>query len=281
MKEISVDGCSVIGTGTFGKVYRLNDEIVVKVYDNPANLPLIREEQERSKRAFVRGIPTAIPFGIAKVGQTYGSVFELLEARNCNDFIAAHPDKEDRIIGEYAALVKRIHTIKSEPGEFPDTRNIYLGYLDCIKDFIPSGIYARLAAYVKAVPESQYLTHGDVQMKNIMLSHGEMFLIDMNTMSAGDSAFEFAGLYRTYIAFNLFDPDDTKKFLGLDKALADKIYFRTAEICGVEPERRDILILAWLRFLHVVIEEHSSPKDPRVASALKTLGRLLDEEDIH
>ena len=33
MKEISIEGCPVIGTGTFGKVYRLNDEIVVKVME--------------------------------------------------------------------------------------------------------------------------------------------------------------------------------------------------------------------------------------------------------
>ena len=281
MKEISIEGCPVIGTGTFGKVYRLNDEIVVKVYDDPKNLPLIQEEQERSKRAFVKGIPTAIPFGIVRVGESYGSVFELLEARNCNDFLIAHPEKTDSIIAEYAGLVRRIHTIKSDPGEFPDTRKIYLDYLACMEDLMPADLYARLADYVKAVPESQYLTHGDVQMKNIMLSHGEMFLIDMNTMSAGDPAFEFAGLYRTYIAFNTYDPDNTKNFLGLEDELAKKIYYRTSELCGVDPHRRDILLLGWLRYLHVVTIELSRPDGFMVKPTLETLRRLLDGEDIY
>lgn len=281
MKEISIAGCPVIGTGTFGKVYRLNDEIVVKVYDDPENLTLIEAEQEISKRAFVKGIPTAIPFGIVRIGGTYGSVFELLDARNCNDFLISHPEKTDIIIAEYAGLVRKIHTIKSERGEFPDTRKIYLDYLACMESLIPGKLYSELADFVSAVPESQYLTHGDVQMKNIMLSHGEMFLIDMNTMSAGDSAFEFAGLYRTYIAFNVYDPDNSKNFLGIDRELATKIYFKTAELCGVASERRDILILGWLRYLHVVTVELSQPDAFMVKPTLETLRRLLDGEDIH
>ena len=281
MKEISIEGCPVIGTGAFGKVYRLNDEIVVKVYNDPENLPLMETEQEMSKRAFVKGIPTAIPFGIARVGAAYGSVFELLDARNCNDFLIAHPEKEDSIIAEYAGIVRKIHTIKSEPGEFPDTRKVYLGYLACMKSIIPGELYADLADFVSAVPESQYLTHGDIQMKNIMLSGGEMFLIDMNTMSAGDPVFEFSGLYRTYIAFNVYDPDNSKNFLGISRDLASRIYFKTAELCGVEPERRDILLLGWLRYLHVVTVELSRPDGFMVKPVLETLRRLLDGEDIH
>ena len=277
MKEVNIDGCQVIGTGTFGKVYRLDADTVVKVYDDPANLPLIEEEQERSRRAFIKGIPTAIPFGIARVGNTYGSLFELLEARNCNDFLVSHPQKADSIIAEYAGLVRKLHTIKSDEGEFPDTREMYLGYLECIREYMPAEVYTGLADFVRAVPKSLYLVHGDIQMKNIMLSNGEMFLIDMNTMSAGDIAFELAGLYRTYIAFNTYEPGDTKDFLGLEDELATKIYYKTAELLSIDPERRDILILAWLRYLHVIIIELSLPDHLAVKPTIDTLRSLLDD----
>lgn len=276
MKEINIDGCPVIGTGTFGKVYRIDADTVAKVYDDPANLPLIEEEQEISRRAFIKGIPTAIPFGIAKVGKTYASLFELLEARNCNDFLISHPQKSDSIIAEYAALVRRLHTIQSASGEFPDTRDVYLGYLECMKEYIPGELYAALEDFVKAVPQSNYLVHGDIQMKNIMLSNNEMFLIDMNTLSAGDIVFEFAGLYRTYIAFNEREPGNSDRFLGLTADTCRKIYYKTAELCGIEPERRDILILGWMRYLHVVMIELSSPDRFSVKPTLETLRRLLD-----
>ena len=281
MKEIYIDGCPVIGTGAFGKVCRIDADTVVKVYDDPANLPLIETEQERSRRAFIKGIPTAIPFGVAKVGDTYGSMFELIDARNCNDFLISHPEKADRLIAEYAAFIRKLHAVEAEPGEFPDARDVYLGYLECIRGSLPGEMYTELADFVRAVPESSGLVHGDIQMKNVMLSNGGMLLIDMNTISAGDTAFEFAGLYRTYIAFNERDPGNSERFLGLPENLARKIYHRTAELCGVDPERRDILILGWLRFLHVVIVELSSPESPAVKPTLETLRRLLDEENIH
>ncbi len=275
MKEVNIEGCPVIGTGAFGKVCRLDADTVVKVYDDPENLPLIEKEQDRARRAFIKGIPTAIPFGIVRVGGTYGSVFELLDAWNCNDFLISHPEMADRIIAEYAELIRKLHTVKSEAGEFPDTRRVYLDYLECIRENIPAEIYRGLADFVRAVPESQYLIHGDIHMKNIMLTDGGMYLIDMNTVSAGDIAFEFAGNYRTYIAFNIYDHDDTKKFMGIDYELARKIYYKPAEILGIDGNRRDIEILGWLRFLNVLIIEHSSPDDFRIAPTLDKLRRLL------
>ena len=281
MKEISIEGCPVIGTGTFGKVYRFDADTVVKVYDDPANLPLIETEQERSRRAFIKGIPTAIPFGIAKVGDTYGSMFELIEARNCNDFIAEHPQKADKLIAEYAGFIKKLHAVEARNGEFPDARTVYLDYLECIRPYLPADIYGGLAAFVKAVPESRGLVHGDIQMKNVMLSNGEMLLIDMNTISAGSQLFEFAGLYRTYVAFGLYDPEDQEKFLGLTTEMSHKIYYGTTELFGLDGNRRDIQILAWLRFLHVVMIELSSPDSFMIAPTLDKLRRLLNDEDVH
>ena len=276
MKEVSIEGCPLIGTGTFSKVYRLDDDTVVKVYNDPANLHLIETEQDIARRAFIKGIPTAIPFGVVKVGKTYGSMFELLNARNCNDFIASHPEKADIIIAEYSEIIRKLHTVKSDPGEFPDTRKIYMNYLECIREHIPAEIYTGLADFVMSIPKSQYLIHGDLHMSNIMLANGAMYLIDMNTMSAGDIAFEFAANYRTYIAFHVYDPDDTKKFLGLEKALADKIYYGSAKLLGIDGDSTKIQILAWLRFLHVIIIEHSSLDDFRIAPTLETLRRLLN-----
>ena len=80
-RKISIEGCEKIGDGFFGTVYRLDPETVVKVYKYPDSLPMIKKEQALSKKAFVMGIPTAIPFDIVKVGDLYGTVFELLERR--------------------------------------------------------------------------------------------------------------------------------------------------------------------------------------------------------
>ena len=277
MKEINIDGCKLIGTGAFGKVYRIDADTVVKVYDDPANLPLIETEQERSRRAFIKGIPTAIPFGVARVGESYGSMFELIDAVNCNDFLASHPERADSIITEYAGFIRRLHAVNSEPGEFPDARKVYSDYLEAVREYLPGEIYGGLHDFLAAIPESSGLVHGDIQMKNVMLSKGEMFLIDMSTLCAGSQIFEFSGLYLTYVLFeDMYGAEHQEKFLGLPIELANRIYYRTMELFGIDANGKDIQILAWLRFLHVVAIELSTLETLMISAAVDKLKTLLD-----
>ena len=81
-REFSVEGCEIIGQGANGKVYRIDPETIIKVYNNPDSLPDIKRERELARKAFVLGIPTAIPYDVVKVGDGYGSVFELLNAKS-------------------------------------------------------------------------------------------------------------------------------------------------------------------------------------------------------
>jgi hypothetical protein len=68
MREVSIEGLKKISAGQNGDVYRLNDEQILKVY-NPWSISIekIRREKESAKRAFIRGIPTAISFDIVTV----------------------------------------------------------------------------------------------------------------------------------------------------------------------------------------------------------------------
>ena len=101
MRRISVDGLEKIGEGAIGKVYRLNDDTIIKVYESKDSLPLIEREHELAKQAFIKGIPTAISFDIVEVGEGYGSVFELLKARILNDMYIEDPGNADEIIRIY------------------------------------------------------------------------------------------------------------------------------------------------------------------------------------
>ena len=57
-----------IGRGANGIVYRYADDMIVKVYFNNAPLEDIKKEIALSKKAFISGVSTAIPFDIVKVG---------------------------------------------------------------------------------------------------------------------------------------------------------------------------------------------------------------------
>ena len=97
-RRVSVDGCEVIGQGANGKVYRLDPETIIKVYLNPNSLPDIHWERELARKAFVLGIPTAIPYDVVKVGgRIRAPSFELLNAKSFGSLIAAAPGGDGQV----------------------------------------------------------------------------------------------------------------------------------------------------------------------------------------
>ena len=85
-RRLSVDGCEEIGRGANGIVYRLDPDTIIKVYFNSDALADVHRERELARKAFILGIPTAIPYDVVRVGDTYGSVFELLNATSLSSF---------------------------------------------------------------------------------------------------------------------------------------------------------------------------------------------------
>ena len=257
-RTISVEGCPVIGKGAIGEVFRLDADTIVKVY-NIDNLSMIENEQKRSRQAFLKGIPTAIPFDIVKVGNRYGSVFEMIKAVNCNDLLVAEPERLDEITGMYAAFLKQVHGVLSEPGELPDAREEYIRYLDTAAEILPAGVCEKIRALIREMPEDLHIVHGDIQLKNVMLSDGEMILIDMDTLSCGNPVFDLAGMYMAYVAFLEDEPDNSLKFLGLPGETCEKLFFGTLrKYLNAESEEAfraaldKITLLGYVRFLFVL-----------------------------
>ena len=257
-RAISVEGCPVIGKGAVGEVYRLDADTIVKVY-NIDNLSMIENEQIRSRQAFLKGIPTAIPFDIVKVGDRYGSVFEMIKAVNCNDLLVAEPGRLEEITGMYAAFLKQVHSALSEPGELPDAREEYIRYLDTAAAVLPADTCERIRTLIREMPEDLHVVHGDIQLKNVMLSDGEMILIDMETLSCGNPVFDLAGMYMAYVAFLEDEPDNSLKFLGLPGETCEKLFFGTLRrYLNAEDEEAfrasvdKITLLGYVRFLFVL-----------------------------
>ena len=94
-RKVSVEGCEEIGRGANGTIYRIDKDNVVKVHKNPDALEEIQHEREVARLALILGIPTAISYDVVKVGDSYGSVYELLNAKSFSNILANEPDKLD------------------------------------------------------------------------------------------------------------------------------------------------------------------------------------------
>ena len=260
LREFSVEGCDIVGRGAIGTVYRVDEDTIVKVYELPDSFAMIENEQKRAKQAFLKGIPTAISYDVVKVGDKFGSVFEMLRATTYNDLLRNEPERKDEIIRSYAHFLRRVHAVEMEPGELPDARAVFLGYLDALHATLPQDLSERLRALFTALPENLHVIHGDVNMKNIMLSGDEPLLIDMETLSTGDPVFDLQGVFLTYKLFGEDDPDNLQEFLGISQEFGDYIwekalgcYFDDRDASAVREAEMKIRIVAYVRFLQILL----------------------------
>jgi uncharacterized protein (TIGR02172 family) len=225
-RHLSVEGCEVIGQGSNGKVYRLDPETIIKVYNNPDALPEIKRETDLARKAFVLGIPTAIPYDVVRVGEGYGSVFELLNAKSFSKLISEEPSKLDYYVGLYVQLLKKIHSTHVKADAMPSIKEVALGWADYLKDHLPPEQSAKLSKLIAETPDRDTMIHGDYHTKNVLMQKGEVLLIDMDTLSYGHPIFEFSSIYLGFMGFAETNPSAAVSFLGLSRELAASFYHK-------------------------------------------------------
>ena len=289
LREFSVEGCPIVGRGAIGTVYRVDEDTIVKVYENPDSLPMIENEQRRAKQAFLKGIPTAISYDVVKVGDRYGSVFEMLKAATFNDLVIRHPEKLDDIVRRYARFIRELHAVEMDRGALPEARAVFLDYLDALRDILPGALNARLRSLFVAIPENLHVVHGDIQMKNVMFNGDEPLVIDMDTLSVGDPVFDLMGLYMVYVQFNEDEPTNSEDFLGIPAMVARAIwektmrcYFEDLDESALKAVERKIIVVALVRFLYLVgVRNVGRPelKQVRIDNAIERLCQLADRVD--
>ena len=229
-RQISVEGCEVIGQGANGKVYRIDPDTIVKVYLNPDSLPEIHRERELARTAFVLGVPTAIPYDVVRVGEGYGSVFELLNADSFVKLLTKGKKSLDEVAKMSIDLLKLIHSTEVKPGSMPDMKAVALDWADFLKDYLPEDLYTKLHSLVAAVPEDHHMMHGDYHLKNVMLQNGESLLIDMDTLCYGHPVFELASMFNAYVGYGELDHDITLNFMGIPYDTAEEFWKKSLKL---------------------------------------------------
>ena len=238
MREISIDGCEVVGEGANGIVYRIARDTIVKVYKNPDSLDEIRRERELSRTAFVLGIPTAIAYDVVRVGESYGAVFELLDAKSFAEMMQENPGNLEFVAQKSVEVAKIIHSTLALAG-LPSEFDVVLKWIGMIRDYLTEEEYEKFLCLVNALPHNGTLIHGDYHIKNVMQMGEETLLIDMDTLSIGHPIFELAFMYNAYKGFGLIDPSVVERFMGISADTAYRLWHRMLALyIGSEDEER-------------------------------------------
>ena len=222
--RLSVEGCEFIARGANGAVYRYDDETIVKTYFDKDALPEIQRERENARRAFILGVNTAIPYGIVRVGEGYGTVMELLNAVSVTRLICSNPDDMMQAAKYYVDMLKCIHAIEMKDGEVPAMKETALAWADFVAPHLPERYGKKLRAVIEAVPKQNTLMHGDYHTNNIMVQNGEPLLIDMDTLCMGHPVFELGSMFNAFVGYSELDHQVTINFFGYTHETAGKFW---------------------------------------------------------
>ena len=215
-RKISLDGCELIARGGNGAVYRYDAESIVKIYHNGASLEEIRLEKELCRKVFIKGINTAIPYDVVKVGDSYGSVAEMLSAKSVAKILRTNPEKLDECMNIYTDLLKKIHSTPVAVGEMPSMKEIAVNWVEFLESYLPKDLWTKLMDLVKNISEPQFMIHGDYHINNVMIQDGEPLLIDMDTVAYGHPIFEFAAVYLGFVGYCETNPSGVIDFYGIN-----------------------------------------------------------------
>lgn len=285
-RRLSVDNCEIIGKGANGAVYRYDEETIVKVYFNSDALPDIQRERELARKALVLGINTAIPYDVVRVGESYGTVMELLAATSLSKMMKKDPEHLEVPLKYYVDMLKQIHSTNVQPGDMPDMKQVALDWAAFDREHLSKEIGDKLYQMVAAVPKQHTMLHGDYHTNNIMVRDGEALLIDMDTLCMGHPIFELGSMFNAFVGFSEVDHEVTQNFLGFSHELAWTFWHKAlamyldtedeARITEVENKSR---IIGYMRLLRRTIRRNESNREQLIQFYTEQLINLIPTID--
>lgn len=278
-RRIRLDDCKVLGAGGHGKVLRLNDDTIVKLFYAGDSLEDIKREQDYAKKAFVMGIPTAIPFDIVKCEDMYGLVFELVDANLVSNHLNAHPDQLTDIAKKYAQTMKQLHTSHVAKNALSSTKELYRSRIEGLRPYLTGDEVDTLHRINDAIPESDTIVHGDYHPKNVMIQNGELVLIDMADLTTGNPLYDLGSMALTH---HLPSDDRINKITDMKPEMVRQLwqqflvnYLETEDPRAIEMFTRKVCVVGLMKMASTVAFSENARLPGVMESVIATVRKNL------
>ena len=287
-REVSVEGCTCIGKGAKAEVYRYNEELIVKVYNEKNTYSEVEREIGITRAAFVMGLPTAISFGIVSVGKRYGAMFELIDAKTISELIAKSPEHVDYYARIMADLARQIHGTEQDGNKiFPDARTQLIGWVDRALSEEDDVLADMLRGMIRAIPQSNSIVHGDFHTSNVFLANGEPLFIDVDRMSTGAPILDISSIYLFYVGYNEVDAHMIEDYMGFSAKTAGQFYqsflrryLDTEDEARLKEVSQKAELLAYVRLIGQLKRRRNVKNRPvinRLIAKIRTLADAVNE----
>lgn len=275
LRELSVEGCEIIGRGGHGVVYRLDDETIIKVFqliDSPSE---IRASLDTAKKLLINGIPVAISYDVVKVGDKYGAVFELLNTDTLGKFMGRNPEYTEAYAKKAAHLLWELHHTELPEGILPDSQKLLQYWVDTAGRYLNEEEKGKLRAVCDRFSGGKTFVHGDYHCGNIMVQDGELVLIDIDDACVGNPMLDMAGMYLTAVSasspmaleetclfLNSMSKAQTRKFWDIFEAE----YYKDITPAELEQKRAEQQLLGLVKMMCGLVTTDRLPEAMRVES---------------
>lgn len=195
LRQVSIEGYEIVGEGFSSKVYRLDADTIIKVYDTKVPMYKITREIDLAKKAFLLGLPTAISYDLVRCGEAYGVVFEMIaNAVTVGNMLSADNGAHfEEVMKKFAALFKLMHETEIEESDgFPSIKGTWLDWAEGMKKYYTAAEYSMLEKMISAVPDRNTIVHCDFHAGNTLYQNGEIVVIDMADVGYAHPVFDFA-----------------------------------------------------------------------------------------
>ena len=288
-REVSVDGCKVIGRGAKGEVYRYDDELIIKVYNQNNTYNDVEREIALARKAFILGVPTAISFGIVSVGEKYGAMYELVNSDTFSDYITRDPGQAETYAKMMSELAHEIHDVEvTEEDGFPPVYDRVLSYVEGGIQREDKALGQKCKALLDALPESNTLLHGDFHTGNIFFMMDEPLLIDMDRLSTGNPFIETIDLCYFYEILGEEDPKVVEDFMGFSYDRARmffraflKYYYETEDEMRLDEITEKASIIGYSRLIRKIRKKVTLTDEDRalISRCVEKIGQLTEKYD--
>lgn len=252
LSYIDLTNYECLGEGMYGAVYRINSEQILKVFFGDNSREHLEENQRNVRTAFLKGIPTTMPFSVVKTDKGYGQVFELLNTDTIARAIHLNKDKRDYYSREIAELSLLLANTHFGEGQLKNRNDMLRKELLDSDDFLEKADIDYLLECIAAVPDRDTAVHGDFHAKNIMLLEDKPILIDMDDFSEGHPLWDVACIYRIYQYLVHLDLNTAKELFGLPDEVAYSDFYK--KIIQLDFEESEAL---WDQFLKIYFADYT------------------------
>lgn len=234
----------LLGKGKSSQVFRIADGKIIKLFHAAVSEEMIQREMTAARLAASRHLPTAAPFSRTSVDGLSALIYPEVKGASLAVTIRKHPFRASALLAQMASLLATAHYER-----ISGLRTVN-SVLETDINHGPAPIELKRAAcdYLKVLPQSDHLLHGDFHIDNILVRDGGLVILDWAKAAMGDPA---ADMVRAEMLMRFGEgPADPITALWRDWA-AGRLGRAYQKMSGTDADRialwRPVVALAWLR----------------------------------